>query len=107
MCYSESFDGNWNDFLMKYGVEDNKWLSELFKGRHLWILVYLDHTYGKLQAQFRGKVNCIIRSTQSALGYMISNSIFNKFMVTYNLISFEVKWQCLYSSQEGYYAITL
>ncbi|RYR69035.1 hypothetical protein Ahy_A03g015562 isoform A [Arachis hypogaea] len=34
-----------NDFLMKYGVGDNKWLSELFEDRYLWILVYLNHHF--------------------------------------------------------------
>ncbi|RYQ84692.1 hypothetical protein Ahy_B10g104151 [Arachis hypogaea] len=139
---------NWNDFLMKYGLGDNKWLSglsdvvnfsmcfacvvevsdlgvfaEFFEDHHLWIPVYLDyhfwarmrstqrsksmpaffnkeresdaadfHTiilcatkssieaqfqhvyihekFRKVQAQFKGKVNCITRSTHSTLGYM-------------------------------------
>ncbi|RYR39861.1 hypothetical protein Ahy_A09g045495 [Arachis hypogaea] len=113
-----AFDRNWNDFVTKYGVVDNKWLSasgfiryfELFEDRHFWILIYVDHhfwkakskktenlilqifilsclvqhsqikaqfqhvyTYAKfreVQAQFREKVNCIIRSTKSALGFM-------------------------------------
>ncbi|RYR75332.1 hypothetical protein Ahy_A02g009988 [Arachis hypogaea] len=30
---------------MKYGLRDNKWLSELFEDRHLWIPVYLDHQF--------------------------------------------------------------
>ncbi|RYR09055.1 hypothetical protein Ahy_B05g077084 [Arachis hypogaea] len=155
----ESFDRNWNDFLMMYGVGDNKYFlifSKLFEVRHLWISVYLDHhfwakirstqrsesmhaffnkfithnssliqfviqydnclgsreqrenrmlqifipsyrhvytheKFRKVQEQFREKVNCIIRSTQSALGYMVSNSTFNKFVVTYDTISSEVK----------------
>ncbi|RYR48242.1 hypothetical protein Ahy_A07g034248 [Arachis hypogaea] len=37
----ESFDRNWNDFLMKYGIGDNKW----FSNRHLWISVYFDHHF--------------------------------------------------------------
>ncbi|RYR03353.1 hypothetical protein Ahy_B06g082244 [Arachis hypogaea] len=41
----DAFDRNWNDFLMKYGVGDNKWLSELLEDRHLWILVYRDHHF--------------------------------------------------------------
>ncbi|RYR13459.1 hypothetical protein Ahy_B04g070448 [Arachis hypogaea] len=39
------FDRNWNDFLMKYDLGDNKWLSELFEDRHLWIPVYLNHHF--------------------------------------------------------------
>ncbi|RYQ98910.1 hypothetical protein Ahy_B07g086737 [Arachis hypogaea] len=39
----DAFDRNWNDFLTKYGLEGNKWLLELYKDRHIWIPVYLDH----------------------------------------------------------------
>ncbi|RYR26524.1 hypothetical protein Ahy_B02g060772 [Arachis hypogaea] len=70
--------------------------------------------FRKVQAQCRGKVNCITRSTQSALGYTIyevleqvSNSTFNKFSVTYNAILSEVKCQCLLFESEGYCAVTL
>ncbi|RYR58276.1 hypothetical protein Ahy_A05g023933 isoform B [Arachis hypogaea] len=41
----ESFDRNWNDFMMKYGLVDNKWLSELYEDRHIWILIYLNHHF--------------------------------------------------------------
>ncbi|RYR14844.1 hypothetical protein Ahy_B04g071547 isoform A [Arachis hypogaea] len=53
-------------------------------------------------------VNCITRSTQSALGYtvykvveQVSNSMFNKFAVTYDAISSEVKCQCLLFKLRG------
>ncbi|RYR29495.1 hypothetical protein Ahy_B01g053900 [Arachis hypogaea] len=36
---------NWNDFLMKYGLLDNKWLSDLYEYCHIWILIYLDHHF--------------------------------------------------------------
>ncbi|RYR55632.1 hypothetical protein Ahy_A06g030815 [Arachis hypogaea] len=52
----------------------------------------------EVQAQFRGKVNCITRSTHSAIGYTVyevveqfSNSIFNKFAVTCTTVAAEVK----------------
>ncbi|RYR08154.1 hypothetical protein Ahy_B05g075711 [Arachis hypogaea] len=48
----------------------------------IFILLYL---FRKVQAQFRGKVNCITRSRESALGFttyevveQVSNSTFNK-----------------------------
>ncbi|RYR35855.1 hypothetical protein Ahy_A10g050960 [Arachis hypogaea] len=34
---------NWNDFLLKYGLVDNKWLSDLYKDRHIWVPIYLDY----------------------------------------------------------------
>ncbi|RYR28893.1 hypothetical protein Ahy_B01g053111 [Arachis hypogaea] len=82
----ESFDRNWNDFLMKYGLVDNK----------------------KIQAQFRGKVNCITRSMNSALGYLVyevveqvSNSTFNKFAVTYDSVAAQLKCRCLLFESRG------
>ncbi|RYR38128.1 hypothetical protein Ahy_A09g043082 [Arachis hypogaea] len=67
------------------------------------------HVYThEIQAQFRGKMNCITRSIHSALGFiayevveLISNSIFNKFEVTYDAVSREVKCQCLIFESRG------
>ncbi|RYR31606.1 hypothetical protein Ahy_B01g056437 isoform A [Arachis hypogaea] len=145
----DSFDMNWNDFLLKYGLVDNKWLSDLYEDRHIWVPIYLDHyfwagmrstqrsesiylffnkfitrnssliqfvkqydnclgskeqaeresnavdfhtfqhvythqKFREVQAQFRGKANCITRLMNSALGYsvyevgeQVSSSIFN------------------------------
>ncbi|RYR66446.1 hypothetical protein Ahy_A03g012429 [Arachis hypogaea] len=64
--------------------------------------VYTHQKFRKVQAQFSGKVNCITRSTNPALGYLVyevveqvSNSIFNKFTVTYDSVAAQVKCQCL------------
>ncbi|RYR33182.1 hypothetical protein Ahy_A10g047750 [Arachis hypogaea] len=64
--------------------------------------MYTYEKFREVQAQFRGKVNYITGSTQSALGYMVyvvvkqvSNSIFNKFAIIYDTISSKVKCQCL------------
>ncbi|RYR31472.1 hypothetical protein Ahy_B01g056269 isoform B [Arachis hypogaea] len=61
--------------------------------------VYTHAKFRKVQAQFRGK---------SALGYAVyeivehvSNSTFNKFAVTYDTISIQVKWQCLLFESRG------
>ncbi|RYR34469.1 hypothetical protein Ahy_A10g049389 [Arachis hypogaea] len=93
----DSFDRNWNDFLLKYSFVDNKWLSEA-RFQH----VYTHQKFREVQAQFRGKVNCITRLTNSALGYsvyevgeQVSISIFNKFAVTYDSVAVQVKCQCL------------
>ncbi|RYQ83223.1 hypothetical protein Ahy_B10g101868 isoform A [Arachis hypogaea] len=66
------------------------------------IMCILTRSSGKVQAQFRGKVNYTTRSTESSLGFtaykvveQVSNSIFNKFVVIYDAISWEVKCQCL------------
>ncbi|RYR74568.1 hypothetical protein Ahy_A02g009289 [Arachis hypogaea] len=70
--------------------------------------VYTHEKFKKVQTQFREKVHCITISTHSALGYMVyevveqvSNSIFNKFAVTYDRISAEVKCQCLLFESRG------
>ncbi|RYR72248.1 hypothetical protein Ahy_A02g006450 [Arachis hypogaea] len=182
----DSFDRNWNDFLLNFGLVDNKWLSDLYEDRHIWVPIYLDHhfwagmrstqrsksmhsffnkfitrnssliqfvkqydnclgsreqaeresdaadfhtvipsatkssieaqfqdvythqKFREVQAQFRGKANCITRLTNSALGYsvyevgeQVSSSIFNKFVVTYDSIATEVKCQCLLFESRG------
>ncbi|QHO20485.1 Protein FAR-RED ELONGATED HYPOCOTYL [Arachis hypogaea] len=182
----DTFDRNWNNFLTKYGLGGNKWLSELYEDRDIWILVYLDHhfwvgmrstqrsesmhsffnkfitrnsslrqfvkqydnclvsreqterefdaadfhtmipcatksvteaqfqyvytheKFREVQAQFRGKVNCITKSMHSTLGFttyevieQVSNSTFNKFFVTYDAVSQEVKCQYLLFESRG------
>ncbi|RYR28709.1 hypothetical protein Ahy_B01g052863 isoform B [Arachis hypogaea] len=41
----DSFDRNWNDFLLNFDLVDNKWLSDLYEDRHIWISIYLDHHF--------------------------------------------------------------
>ncbi|RYR14715.1 hypothetical protein Ahy_B04g071392 [Arachis hypogaea] len=191
---ADSFHRNWNDFLLNFGLVDNKWLSvcvwvysaDLYEDRHIWIPIYLDHhfwagmrstqrsesmhsffnkfitrnslliqfvkqydnclgsreqaeresdaadfhtvipcatkssieaqfqdvythqKFREVQAQFRGKANCITRLTNSALGYsvyevgeQVSRSIFNMFVVTYDSVAAEVKCQCLLFESRG------
>ncbi|XP_057734529.1 protein FAR-RED IMPAIRED RESPONSE 1-like [Arachis stenosperma] len=182
----DDFDRNWNDFLTKYGLGGNKWFSELYEDRHIWIPVYLDHhfwagmrstqksesmhsffnkfiaqnsslrqfvkqydncltsreqadrefdaadfhtvipcatksaietqfqrvyiheKFREVQTQFRGKVNCITRSMHSTLGFttyevieQVSNSTFNKFVITYDAVSRDVKCHCLLFESRG------
>ncbi|RYR34923.1 hypothetical protein Ahy_A10g049988 [Arachis hypogaea] len=168
------FDRNWNNFITKYGLEDNKWLfgspyligsvyyAELYEDRHIWILIYLDHhfwagmkstqrsesmhsffnkfitrnsslrqfmkqydnclvsreqaerefdavnfhtvipcaiksaieaqfqhvytheKFKEVQAQFRGKVNCITRSMHSTLGFTTYEVVEQVFYSTFN-----------------------
>ncbi|RYR78309.1 hypothetical protein Ahy_A01g003064 [Arachis hypogaea] len=60
--------------------------------------VYTHEKFKEVQAQFRGKVNCITRLVHSTLGFItyevieqVSNSKFNKFVVTYDVVSRDVK----------------
>ncbi|RYR56938.1 hypothetical protein Ahy_A05g022674 [Arachis hypogaea] len=69
---------------------------------------YTHAKFREVQAQFRGKANCITRLKNSALGYSIyevgeqvSSSIFNKFAVTYDSVAAEVKCQCLLFESRG------
>ncbi|RYR03529.1 hypothetical protein Ahy_B06g082548 [Arachis hypogaea] len=41
----DAFYRNWNDFVTKYGLGGNKWLSELYEDCHIWIPVYLDYHF--------------------------------------------------------------
>ncbi|RYR65632.1 hypothetical protein Ahy_A03g011558 [Arachis hypogaea] len=70
--------------------------------------VYTHEKVREVQAQFRGKVNCIRGLKHFALGYtvyevveQVSNSIFNKFAVTYDTVVAEVKSQCLSFESRG------
>ncbi|XP_057760221.1 protein FAR-RED IMPAIRED RESPONSE 1-like [Arachis stenosperma] len=143
----DAFDRNWNDFLTKYGLGGNKWLSELYEDWHIWIPqhnncltsreqadrefnaadfhtvipfttksaieaqfqhVYTHEKFREVQAQFKGKVNCITRSMHSTLGFItyevieqVSNSTFNKFVITYDAVSRDVKCHCLLFESRG------
>ncbi|QHO19383.1 Protein FAR-RED ELONGATED HYPOCOTYL [Arachis hypogaea] len=70
--------------------------------------VYTHEKFKKVQAQFRGKVNYITRSMHSTPGFttyevieQVSNSKFNKFVVTYNAVSQDVKCHCLLFESRG------
>ncbi|RYR21407.1 hypothetical protein Ahy_B03g066684 [Arachis hypogaea] len=85
----DSFDKNLNDFLLKYGLVDNKWLSDLYEDRHIWVPIYLDHHF------WAGK-----RNTQRSEGM---HSFFNKF-ITQNrsLIQFVKQYDnCLRSREQA------
>ncbi|RYR73602.1 hypothetical protein Ahy_A02g008032 [Arachis hypogaea] len=58
--------------------------------------MYTHQKFREVQAQLRGTANCITGLTNSALGYsvyevgeQVSSSIFNKFVVTYDLAAAE------------------
>ncbi|RYR03430.1 hypothetical protein Ahy_B06g082378 [Arachis hypogaea] len=128
----DSFDRNWNDFLLNFGLVDNKWLSGMrstqrsesmhsffnkFITRNSSLIqfvkqydnclgsreqaeresdaadfytvipcatkssieaqfqdVYTHQKFREVQAQFRGKANCITRLTNSALSYSVYES---------------------------------
>ncbi|RYQ83484.1 hypothetical protein Ahy_B10g102167 [Arachis hypogaea] len=120
----DSFDRNWNDFLLNFGLVDNKWLTERESDAadfHTVIPcatkssieaqfqdVYTHQKFREVQTQFRGKANYITRLTNFALGYsvyevgeQVSSSIFNKFVVTYDSVAAEVKCQCLLFESRG------
>ncbi|RYR78434.1 hypothetical protein Ahy_A01g003246 [Arachis hypogaea] len=102
LVHKESFDRNWNDFLTKYGLGGNKWLSDfgsvqligsvhsanLYEDRHIWILVYLDHHF------WAG-----MRSTQRSESI---HAFFNKFITHNNSLSQFVKQydNCLASREQ-------
>ncbi|RYR20460.1 hypothetical protein Ahy_B03g065597 [Arachis hypogaea] len=126
----DAFDRNWNDFLTKYGLGGNKWLSASreqaereFDATDFYTVipcatklaieaqfqhVYTHEKFKEVQAQFRGKVNCITRSMHSTLGFtthevieQVFNSTFNKFVVTYDTVSRDVKCHFLLFESRG------
>ncbi|KAF2283957.1 hypothetical protein GH714_017579 [Hevea brasiliensis] len=41
----EMFERNWNEFVVKHGLERNEWLSKLYVDREYWVPFYLNHTF--------------------------------------------------------------
>ncbi|MED6175284.1 hypothetical protein PIB30_076974 [Stylosanthes scabra] len=39
------FEGRWESFISNHGLSGNKWLSDLYADRHLWVPVYLDRHF--------------------------------------------------------------
>ncbi|RYR31836.1 hypothetical protein Ahy_B01g056759 [Arachis hypogaea] len=80
---------NWNDFLLNFGLVDNKWLSDLYEDRHIWIPIYLDHHF------WAG-----MRSTQRSESM---HSFFNKFITrNSSLIQFVKQYDnCLGSREQA------
>ncbi|XP_057739904.1 protein FAR-RED ELONGATED HYPOCOTYL 3-like [Arachis stenosperma] len=87
----EAFDRNWINFLRKYGLGGNKWLLELYEDWHIWISVYLDHHFWAGMRSF----------TTYEVIEQVLNSTFNKFIVTYDTVSRDVKCHCLLFESRG------
>ncbi|RYR54195.1 hypothetical protein Ahy_A06g029462 [Arachis hypogaea] len=85
----DSFDRNWNDFLLNFGLADNKWLSDLYEDRHIWVPIYLDHHF------WAG-----MRSTQRSESM---HSFFNKYITrNSSLIQFVKQYDnCLESREQA------
>ncbi|RYQ82288.1 hypothetical protein Ahy_B10g100881 [Arachis hypogaea] len=85
----DSFDWNWNDFLLNFGLVDNKWLSDFYEDRHIWVPIYLDHHF------WAG-----MKSTQRSKSM---HSFFNKFITWNNsLIQFVKQYDnCLGSREQA------
>ncbi|RYQ87955.1 hypothetical protein Ahy_B09g095453 isoform D [Arachis hypogaea] len=85
----DSFDRNWNDFLLNFGLADNKWLSDLYEDRHIWVPIYLDHHF------WAG-----MRSTQRSKSM---HSFFNKYITrNSSLIQFVKQYDnCLESREQA------
>ncbi|RYR16026.1 hypothetical protein Ahy_B04g073013 [Arachis hypogaea] len=85
----DSFDRNWNDFLLNFGLVDNKWLSDLYEDRHIWVPIYLDHHF------WAG-----MRSTQRSESM---HSFFNKYITrNSSLIQFVKQYDnCLGSREQA------
>ncbi|RYR22181.1 hypothetical protein Ahy_B03g067464 [Arachis hypogaea] len=85
----DSFDRNWNDFLLNFGLADNKWLSDLYEDRHIWVPIYLDQHF------WTG-----MRSTQRSESM---HSFFNKYITrNSSLIQFVKQYDnCLGSNEQA------
>ncbi|RYR35565.1 hypothetical protein Ahy_A10g050710 [Arachis hypogaea] len=85
----ESLTWNWDDFLLNFGLVENKWLSDLYEDRHILVPIYLDHHF------WAG-----MRSTQRSESM---HSFFNKFITrNSSLIQFVKQYDnCLGSKEQA------
>ncbi|RYQ88618.1 hypothetical protein Ahy_B09g095708 isoform D [Arachis hypogaea] len=76
----DSFDRNWNDFLLNFGLADNKWLSDLYEHRHIWVPIYLDHHFwaGMRSTQRSESMHSFFNK------YITQNSSFIQFVKQYD-----------------------
>ncbi|KAF2283941.1 hypothetical protein GH714_017430 [Hevea brasiliensis] len=78
----EMFERNWNEFVVKHGLERNEWFSKLYVDREYWVPIYLNHTFWagmvstqrseSLHAYFDGYVNSMSTLKQFVEQYEIA-----------------------------------
>ncbi|XP_057989160.1 protein FAR-RED IMPAIRED RESPONSE 1-like [Hevea brasiliensis] len=78
----EMFERNWNEFVVKHGLERNEWLSKLYVDREYWVPIYLNHTLRSgmvstqrsesMHAYFDGYVNSMSTLKQFVEQYEIA-----------------------------------
>ncbi|XP_058002193.1 protein FAR-RED IMPAIRED RESPONSE 1-like [Hevea brasiliensis] len=77
----EMFERNWNEFVVKHGLERNEWLSKLYVDREYWVLIYLNHTF------WAGMVSTQRSESMHAYfdGYVNSMSTLKQFVEQYEI----------------------
>ncbi|KAF2305092.1 hypothetical protein GH714_001746 [Hevea brasiliensis] len=88
----EMFERNWNEFVVKHGLERNEWLSKLYVDREYWVPIYLNHNFGLEWFRLKGVRACM------PILMAFTNSIFK-------LVQEEIKrmWYChvIQPTEEG------
>ncbi|KAF2297586.1 hypothetical protein GH714_036876 [Hevea brasiliensis] len=77
----EMFERNWNEFVVKHGLERNEWLSKLYVDREYWVPIYLNHTF------WAGMVSTQRSESMHAYfdGYVNSMSTLKQFVEQYEI----------------------
>ncbi|XP_057990542.1 protein FAR-RED IMPAIRED RESPONSE 1-like [Hevea brasiliensis] len=77
----EMFERNWNEFVVKHGLERNEWLSKLYVDRKYWVPIYLNHTF------WAGMVSTQRSESMHAYfdGYVNSMSTLKQFVEQYEI----------------------
>ncbi|XP_057747869.1 protein FAR-RED ELONGATED HYPOCOTYL 3-like [Arachis stenosperma] len=99
----DDFQNQWKDFLIEYGLEDNKWLSEKqFQG------AYTNAKFKEVQKQFRKKANCILHlmkavSTSKVYSILedVSTSKERVYEVNYNAETKDITCMCQMFESRG------
>ncbi|KAF2295443.1 hypothetical protein GH714_032943 [Hevea brasiliensis] len=77
----EMFERNWNEFLTKYGLENNEWLTKLYFERESWVPIYLNHVFwaGMMSTQKSEGMHAYFD------GYVNSRSTLKQFVEQYEM----------------------
>ncbi|KAF2283949.1 hypothetical protein GH714_017528 [Hevea brasiliensis] len=76
----EMFERNWNEFVVKHGLERNEWFSKLYVDREYWVPIYLNHTF------WAGMVSTQRREMHAYFdGYVNSMSTLKQFVEQYEI----------------------
>ncbi|XP_016205085.1 protein FAR1-RELATED SEQUENCE 5-like [Arachis ipaensis] len=81
----DDFQNQWEDFLIEYDPEDNKWLSDIYEERHRWVPIFLDNFFWAEQQEREADVE----DYKSIIPYATNSLIEKQFQGAYTNAKFK------------------